>query len=212
MKKFLIIAVIIAVMVPAAAAHAFSFGDLLNLGRKLIQRETPPAPKPAEIKKEIAAQPAQLYTLSAKNKFDNWQNAFAKKNIGLVLADDRNLYFTDAELNYLIARELASTTDPAASDITISFSDNLAKVSGHSLVKNFNGRFYLEAKPAIVNKRISFQVTRARFNNFYFPAFLAQALLAGQLREAITFLYSDPDRQDLSLTLGSGFIQLNYAQ
>ncbi|MDD5527625.1 MAG: hypothetical protein PHO56_01455 [Patescibacteria group bacterium] len=206
MKKFLIIAVALAILAPVAAAHAFSFVDVINFGKRLIQREV--QPPPTEVKKESAVMPIQFPALSAEKKFDNWQNAFNKKNISLVLADNRNLYFTDAEINYLIARELASST--VAQNVTVSFSDNLIKISGDVAIKNLSGPFYLEAKPTVVKNRVSFQVTMARYHNFYFPSFIAQLLLAGQLRDAIDFLYSDADYQNLSMTVGSGFIELNY--
>jgi hypothetical protein len=209
MKKFLIAAIILIIAAPAAA-HAFSFVDVFSLGKKIIHQEKQPTL--AEVKKEMAAAPARLATLSAETKLKNWQSAFNKKNIGSVIADSRNLYFTDAEINFLIASELANSGNPAARDVVISFSDNLAKVSGNAMLKNLTGKFYLEAKPATKNNHISFQVTKARFNNFYFPSFLAQSLLAGQLKTALDFLYSDSKRQNLSLTIGNGFIELNYGQ
>jgi hypothetical protein len=209
MKKFLIIAVILIFAAPAAA-HAFSFVDVINFGERLIHRQTTPSPD--DVKKEIVAAPARFATLNAETKFNNWQNAFDKKNVSLALVDNRNLYFTDAEINFLIARELASSSNPAARDVVIYFSDNLAKISGYVMLKSLTGKFYLEAKPAMANNHISFQVTKARFNNFYFPSFLAQSLLSGQLKTSIDFLYSDPNQQNLSLTLGNGFIQLNYGQ
>ncbi|HTX86706.1 MAG TPA: hypothetical protein VMC41_01400 [Candidatus Nanoarchaeia archaeon] len=207
MKKYLIILVVLALLAPAAA-HAFSLLDALNFGKRLIH--LPAQPAPAEIKNVNAAQAAQFSTLSAETKLNNWQTAFDEKNIDLALADDRNLYFTDTEINYLIARELASTTNPIARNVIVSFSDNLIKISGNLTIKNLSGDFYLEARPLTANDRLSLRVTKARFHNFYFPSFIAQAILSGQLRTAIDFLYSDPLNQKLSLTLGNGFIQLNY--
>jgi hypothetical protein len=209
MKKFLIAAIILIIAAPAAA-HAFSFVDVFSLGKKIIHQAKQPTP--GEVKKEMAAAPARLAPLSAETKLKNWQNAFNKKNISAVIADDRNLYFTDAEINFLIASELANSGNPAARDVVVSFSDNLAKISGQAMLKSLSGKFYLEAKPATKNNRISFQVTKARFNNFYFPALLAQALLSAQLKIAIDFLYSEPKQQNLSLTIGNGFIELNYGQ
>jgi hypothetical protein len=209
MKKFLILVVAVAVLAPAAA-HAFSFIDVINFGERLINRDIQPTP--VEVKKEITTQPAQFDTLSAETKFNNWQNAFDKKDITPVLSDSRNLYFTYTELNYLIARELASSTNLVARDIVISLSDNLIKVSGYAMLKSLSGQFYLEAKPATANNRIFLQVTKTRFHDFYFPSFITQALLAGQLKEMIGFLYSSPNYQDLSITVGNGFIELDYGK
>lgn len=209
MKKFLIIVVAVAILAPVTV-YAFSFIDVINFGKRLIEREIPPPL--VEVNKEIAAPAAQSPVLSAETKFANWRNAFDKNDISLVLADDRNLYFTDAEMNYLIARDLASSTEPVARNIVVSFSDNLVKVSGEVAIKSLSGQFYLEAKPTKAHNRISFQVTKARFHNFYFPSFIAQALLANELKLATDFLYSDPDYQNLRLTVGSGFIELNYGE
>jgi hypothetical protein len=208
MKKFLILLVAVAILVPATV-HAFSFVDILNFGKKLIQRETQPVS--VEVKTEAVTPSAQFSAMSAENKYQNWNNAYLKHDVAEVFSDNRNLYFTEAELNYLVAQQLASATDPIARDVAVSFSDNLIKISGYSLVKNFSGQFYLEAKIVTVDQRINFQVTRARFHNFYFPTFIAQALLRSQLGKMIDFLYSSHDYQNLSVTVGSGFVQLNYS-
>jgi hypothetical protein len=110
----------------------------------------------------------------------------------------------------LINRELASDTDPVARNVAVEFSDKLIKVSGYAMLKSLTGQFYLEAKPTTADNRVSFKVTKARFDNFYFPTFIAQALLAGQLKESMAFLYSDHAYQNLTIAVGSGFIQLDY--
>jgi hypothetical protein len=207
MKKFLILLVALALLAPAAA-HAFSLIDVINVGKRLIHQETQPAP--VEVKKELTVEAAQLSTLSAESKYQNWEKAYLNHSITGVFSDSHNLYFTEAELNYLIDQQLASATDPVARDVVISFSDNLIKVSGYSLVKNFTGQFYLEGKIVAAGQRINIQVTKARYHNFYFPAFIAQSLLRGQLGKMIDFLYSDANYQNLSVTVGSGFIELNY--
>lgn len=209
MKKILIIFVALAVLAPAAA-HAFSFVDVINFGKRLIHKDVQPAP--AEVKKETAAPSLRFSSLTAEKKQANWKSAFEKKNIESIIQDSRNLYFTDAEINYVIAEELTDVDNPPAKDVTVSFSDNLIKVSGYSLLKNFNGQFNLEAKITKTDKRIAFQVTRARFHNFYFPAFIAQAFLRNELNKMIEFLYSSPDYQNLTVTVGNGFIELNYGK
>lgn len=208
MKKYFIILVALALITPTAAAHAFSFVDVINFGERLIHQNVQPSP--VEVKNELTSEATQLSTLSAESKFSNWEDAYLDRDVSKVFNDDRNLYFTESEINYLITQELASATDPVARDVAVSFADNLIKVSGYSLVKNFTGQFYLEARIVTVNQRINFQVTRARYHNFYFPAWLAQALLRNQAKQMIDFLYSSPADQNLSITVGSGFIQLNY--
>jgi hypothetical protein len=207
MKKFLIILVAVAILIPAAV-HAFSLIDVFNLGKKIIQPKAQPTQ--TQVKNDLSAEATQLSNLSAEDKFADWESAYLKRDVAGVLADDRNLYFTESQINYLIAQELASATDPFAKDVTVSFSDNLIKVSGYSLIKNFLGQFYLEGKIVTVGPRINIQVIKARYHNFYFPSFLAQILLRNELIPMIDFLYSDPDHQTLTVTVGSGFIQLNY--
>ncbi|MDD4902715.1 MAG: hypothetical protein PHE24_06295 [Patescibacteria group bacterium] len=207
MKNFLILIIAAAILAPAAA-HAFSFVDVMNLGKKIFHQDVQPSP--VEVKKELTAEAAQLSTLSAENKLKNWEKAYLDRDVSRVFSDSRNLYFTEAEINYLIAQELASATDPVAHDVAVGFSDNLIKVSGYSLVKNFTGQFYLEAKIVTVAGRINFQVAKARYHNFYFPAWLAQTLLRNQAKSMLDFLYSSPDHQNLTATAGSGFIELNY--
>jgi hypothetical protein len=210
MKKFFIIIAVLVILSPAAAVHAFSFVDVINFGSRLFHPE--PQPTTAEVKDDLAAQPVALYTYDVDVKYSAWQNAFNSRNIATLIANNNNLYFTEAEMNYLIARVLASSSAPAARDVTVTFSDNLIKISGISMLKTLPGKFYLEAKPIIWKKQLTLSVTKVRYNNFYFPAFIAQSILANQLRAAINFLYSDPDYQTITMTVGSGFAQLNYAQ
>ena len=210
MKKYLVILIALAIIVPVTAAHAFSLGDVLNFGARLLHKENQIAQ--TEVKTQTVQDVAPFSVYGAEAKFNNWAAAYDKRDLTKVIFDSRNLYFTDGELTYLINQELASATDPYAKDITVNFTDNLAKVSGYSMLKNFTGSFYLEAKPTMAHNRISLQVTKARFRNFYFPAFIAQAVLNSQLRQSIDFLYSDADYQNLTLTFGSGFIQLDYAK
>jgi len=209
MKKFFIVIAVLAILSPVAAVHAFSFIDVINFGSRLFH----PAPQPtaAEVQDDLAAQPIALYTFGVDAKYNAWQNAFESKNIIALIANNNNLYFTEAEMNYLIASVLASSSAPVARDVTVSFSDNLIKISGVSMVKNLPGKFYLEAKPIIWKKQLTLSITKTRFNNFYFPSFIAQGILTNQLRTAINFLYSDPDYQTITMTVGSGFIQLNYS-
>jgi hypothetical protein len=206
MKKYLIIFVALAILAPATA-QAFSFTDVVNFGRWLIHREAKPAA--VEVKKE-AAVPDKFSILTAENKYQNWKAAFEKKDVSLAIVDSRNLYFTDAEINYLVSKELAAMSDPAVRDAQISFTENLIKISGYAILKNFDGQFSLEAKVVEANNRIGFQVTKVRYRNFYFPAFIVQSLLDKEVKEMIDFLYSSPSFQNLSATVGNGFIELNY--
>jgi len=208
MKKFFIVIAVLAILSPVAAVHAFSFVDVINFGSRLFH----PAPQPTaiEVQNDLAAQPIALYTYNVDAKYNAWQNAFNSKNIASLIVNQNNLYFTEVEMNYLIARVLASSSAPVARDVTVSFSDNLIKISGISMLKTLPGSFYLEAKPIIWKKQLTLSVTKARFDNFYFPAFIAKTILANQLLAAINFLYSDPDYQTITLTVGSGFAQLNY--
>jgi hypothetical protein len=206
MKKYLIIFVVLAIMAPVAA-HAFSFVDVINFGRWLVHKEAKPAT--IDVKKEAVA-PDKFSSLTAEKKYHNWRDAFDEKDAALAVVDNRNLYFTDAEINYLITKELEAMSLPPVRDAKVSFTENLIKISGYAMVNNFNGQFSLEAKVIEANSRIGFQVTRARYRNFYFPAFLAQSILDSQLKEMIDFLYSSPNYQNLSATVGNGFIELNY--
>lgn len=172
MKKIIVPAITLAIAVfimAPTAARAFSFVDVINFGRRLIHQDV--QPNPIAVKNELSAQAAKLSTISAENKYKNWETAYLANDVSGVIVDPRNLYFTDSEINYLLAEQLASATDPVARDVSVSFSDNLIKINGYSLVKNFTGQFYLEAKLITVGQRINFQVTKARYRNFYFPAF-----------------------------------------
>jgi|GEM_PF-6559090 hypothetical protein len=209
MKKFLFILIALAIFVPAAA-YAFSFHDVVNFGKSLIRQE--PQPTPEEVDNGFIDQEAGLFSYSAQTKYAKWKDAYDKKDINLVLGDSRNLYFTDSEISYLIAQELSAIENPPARDVNISFSDNLIKISGISMLKNFYGKFYLEAKIVNNEGRINLSVSRARYKNFYFPSLLAQIVLRNKLQAAIDFLYSDIDHQNLSVAIGNGFIQLNYGQ
>jgi uncharacterized protein YxeA len=209
MKKFIIIIVAVLIIVPVAA-HAFSFSDVINFGNHFFHHEAQKAQlEPAAISQETAAPKPKVETFDAETKFNNWQKALNDNNVSAVFADKRNLYFTDSEINYLIAGELADETNPVAHNVTVLFSNNLAKVSGSVSLKNLSGQFYLEAKPVITDNKISFQVTKAKYHNFYFPAVLAQTILSSQLKDAINFLYSDQNYQNITLEVGNGFVQLN---
>jgi len=209
MKKYLIIIIALAVLAPATV-YAFSFVDVINFSKIFVHKEVQPSAE--EVKKEMTAAPENFFSSTAEKKYQNWVNAFNQKDITLALKDSSNLYFTDAEINYLVAKDLATMSNPPARDMQIAFTDNLIKFSGYSMLKFFSGQFILEAKVVEANNRLGLQVTKARYRNFYFPAFLAQSLLADQLKEMINFLYSSPDYQNLSVTVGDGFIELNYAK
>jgi hypothetical protein len=211
MKKLLFIFIALAILIPLTV-YAFSFSDVVNFGKSLIHKEVKPTPE--EVKNGLTDQAANLYSYSAQTKYLNWKKAYEKKDITLVISDSRNLYFTDTEINYLIAQELAAAANPPARDINVSFSENLVKVSGIAMLKNFSGQFNLEGKIVKNNndKKITLAVTRARYKNLYFPSFLAQMLMRNQLQKAADFLYSNADYQDLSLTIGNGFAELNYGK
>ncbi|HTW96739.1 MAG TPA: hypothetical protein VMD74_03750 [Candidatus Methylomirabilis sp.] len=209
MKKFLIILIAAAILVPVAA-HAFSFLDVINFGKMIIH--LPAAPTTDEVKKDLTTSAATAATISAESKYQNWRDAFNKKDLSLVLNDSQNLYFTETEINYLVDQELLAMAKPVARDVQISFTENLISASGESLLKNLGGQFSLQMKIVPDGKRINLQVTRARLHNFYFPSFLAQTFLRYQLRGMIDFLYSDPEHQSLTVTVGNGFIQLDYAK
>lgn len=211
MKKFLIVIIVLVLLMPVAA-HAFSFVDVINFGRWIFHRQVQVQAPAAEIKKQMAAAPEKLATLTAENKYNNWTDAFNKKDIALVIKDSRNLYFTDAEMNYLFAKELAAMSAPPVRDIQVAFTDNLISISGYSMLKNFTGQFSLEAKIVEANKKIGLQVAKAKYNNIYLPSFVAQPLLASQLKVMTDFLYSSPDYQNLSATVGNGFIELSYGK
>lgn len=207
MKKFLIILIALAIMTPVAA-HAFSFVDVVNFGKNIFHREAQPSAE--EIKKEAEAASAQYFSATAGIKYQKWREAFGKNDLGLVAADSRNLYFTDTEINYLVSRELALMSEPVARDVAVTFEENLIKISGYSLLKVLSGQFYLEAKIAEGKDRIYLKVIKAKYKKIGLPPFVAEAILRGQVREAINFLYSGDDYQDLKVTVGSGFIELNY--
>jgi hypothetical protein len=205
MKKLLLVFIAFAVFIPVTV-HAFSFLDIFSLGKKIIRQEV----KSKQAVTKAVAAPEEFSIAKADRKYQNWEKAFSKKDISLVIDDSQNLYFTEAEINYLIARSLASSSAAAARDVQVSFVSGAVKMSGYSLAKNLSGQFSLEAKAAEIDGRVGLKIVRARYRNFYFPALVAQNLLAVRLKDAINFLYSDQNRQKPSLMIGNGFIEINY--
>lgn len=209
MKKFLIILVVLAILVPVAA-HAFSFVDVINFGSRFFHPKVQAVPT---VTIEPATPGAYDFSLYQVNKkFNGWEDAYEKGDVTTVITNSDDLYFTESELNYLITRELASSSNPIAKDLKISLTDNLITVSGYVVYKNLDGQFILELQPIVSKNRLSFSVIKASYRNFYFPPFLAKALLVTQVKPVIDFLYTDSDLQTISITVGSGFLQLNTAE
>jgi hypothetical protein len=209
MKKFFIAIVIVAILAPLTA-YAFSFSDVLNFSKNIFHKEAKQSAE--EVKNEMAAAPDQFSSYMAVRKYNNWKKAFDQKDISVVFSDSRNFYFTDDEINYLISKQLADMSNPPAHDVQISFEENLIKISGVSMLKYLSGEFYLEAKAVQSKGRIDFKVTKAQYRKTSFPAFIAELFLRQEMKSSLDFLYSSPDYQSLSVTVGNGFIQLNYGQ
>lgn len=187
---------------------AFSFTDIVNFGKKLIRVEN--QINRVEVKKETVTEPTQFFSDTAVQKFENWENSFKMEGIGRIVCDSRNLYFTETESNHFLAHELAMMDNPPVRDTQISFERDLIKLSGYSMFKTLLGQFYLEIKIIQGKDRFYLKVIKARYRKIYLLPFIAEAILRSQTKDIINFLYSNPDCQDFKITVGDGFIELNY--
>ena len=193
-------------------ALSFSFGNVVNFGKKLmrVENRVESQANQYEAKKEVADESAQISPDEAVQKFENWKNAFARKNIGQADCVSHNFHFTETEFNYFIVHELAGVANPQVRDPQISFERDLAKISGYSLFKKFPGQFYLEVKVIQRNGRLNLKVAKAKYRKIYVFPFIAEPMLNSQAKDTMNFLYSNPDCQNPKVTIGDGFAELNY--
>ena len=208
MKKIFAVALLF-LLIPAGVM-AFSYRDILQFGKKIINtdrfapeklREAPAAeslPRPARER--------------AEEKYENWKSAWDNNDIRPVFHDVGNFYFSEDEFNYLIQRRLKEDAKPLARDVVVNFEDGVIKASGYSLFKMMKGPFSVELTIVRGQRgRVNLKILKANLCGMYVPPFIVENILKSELKKTVEFLYGNGDYKNLDIVAGNGSLELIYA-
>lgn len=175
-KKIILVFVAIMLFMPVTT-QAFSFSDLL-WWRK---------PQVVEEKIEVLS---EVQKLTAQEKLDAWINAYEKKDLSLLLVDDRYTNISKSEINYIVEKRLADYKNPPIRDVEVNFSENKIILKGYAL-KPIRGRVHIEVRVEVMEEQLYFRVTKARYRGFFIPGLLVGRFMYKQLEHVSNFFFAD---------------------
>lgn len=196
-KKWFLI--IVLVLVVPTAVYAFSWRSLFSPSPKALTEKVAPLPVLSTNEKKAADQ-----------KYFDWDKAYNQKNIKLLVGDKANFIFSEAELNYFVAKSLAKAKKPEVIDVKIALDDGLATVSGYSLVSPFKGPVNLTGKFVSDGKKIRLELTKVQYRGFSLPKSVATSIINRYSPELLSFLYGYPDYSGLEVIIKDDKLELRY--
>jgi len=196
--KFLAPIIILSVLMPLAV-YAFSFTNWF-WGVSTLTQSAGPAP-------ELTA--AQKKAVEAK--YNAWETAYEKKHdITPLLKDKNNFIFTEAEINYLITRELTAAKNPAFNNVKVELDDDLVKFSGYCLDKPFTGDITAQGTVVSDGNEIKAAITGVTWRGWPLPKFIANGLINKNDGDFLKFLYSYPNYKGMDVVIKNKQIEVIY--
>lgn len=200
MKKAIIILALLAIMVPASA-QAFSFPGIKGIWNKIFTDDNDYSEEDVDY--------ASLIKPLADYKYEIWEESYENKRLYGLMKDSRNLYFTNAEANYILGKKLQELKNPPADDFEIWFKDGYAYARAH-MIKYFRGDISGEIEFVKEKKRTVPKVRKARWGKIWIPTFIVNAILRTELKALIDFLYSDPNFPYIDITVEEDLLELKF--
>lgn len=145
----------------------------------------------------------------ADEKYTVWLDAYEAKDLFSLMNTHSNLYFTNAEINYIFKKKLAEMKNPACDSFELWFKDDYAYLKAHMLKYlpgNVSGEIVFEQK----NRRIKLAMRKVRWAKVPIPAFVANAILERELYRLINFLHSDPDFPYVETELSEDYFEIKF--
>jgi len=212
MNKILIAILAVAILIPTSV-YAFSYPDIFSFGKKIFVNEG------TKIYQNNSSNEDQTMPLSlamremASQKYDNWKNAFDKKDLMSLFDKNYNFYFTDGEISYIVNQSLSTMSNPPVTDVDVTLNNlGIINVAGNSKIKLLPGAFDVKAKFEEVNGKMSPKVVSAKYHGFPIPAFIANNILSMYLKDVLSFFYSNSDYTKLNIDVGDNYLKLDYAK
>ncbi|MFA4942246.1 MAG: hypothetical protein WC564_01245 [Patescibacteria group bacterium] len=181
-------------------AKAFSWPSLFfNSNPEVLTEDIVPLPVFSEAEKQVA-----------DKKYSDWERAYNRHNIQLLVGNPDNFILSEAEINYFVTKNLALAKNPPASDVQITLNDNSIGVSGYSLLGPLRGAVDLEGRFVATGTKLKMELTKVKFRGVNFPNFIATSLLNYYGSKLFNFLYSYFDYSSLEVKVKPGELRLEY--
>lgn len=186
---FLVVVISLFLVMPKTAAAFWWFSQ-----KKTVAVTTPPPVLSDQDK------------LRAEAKYKIFDEAFEKKSVEVVIANQDKFLFTIAELNYLFTTESKKAKNPTLTNVGLT-SDN----GNINVVANFhkfiNGKFSFITKIVSVDSKIRLQLSTVKLYGVRIPAGWLEGPVNNTLDDYFSFLYNDNRYQGFTFSNDNNLIQ-----
>ena len=198
MNKKWSLLVLLVIIIPSAV-YAFSWGSLFSSSSQ--KTTTRDAALLTEVEKKVA-----------DRKYNDWDNATSKKDIKLLAGNQDNFIFSEAELNYFVAKSLAKEKNPQVNNIKIILNDGSVNISGYSFFSPFKGDVSLEGKIVSDGVKLRIELTKFFYRGWSLPTFFAASIVNRYTPDLFNFLYSYPNYSSLAVVIKDKKLELRYVK
>ena len=201
MKKKWGLIILLLILVVPTTVYAWSWKSLFNWW-----------PKPAVPAVTMATSTAmtEAEKTAADVKYNLWDTADKKNDIKMLIGNQNNFVFTEAELNYFAAKSIGAIKSPKLSNVKIVLDGDIIKVSGTSLISPFKGDIVLEGKVVSDGAKIKVEFSKVEYKGWPWPAYVASAIINKYDQDSLAFLYSYPDYKTLAVVVKDKKLELQY--
>ena len=189
------------ILIPAAA-HAWSWRDLFFWQKTVVVapvENTVPVPIFGVKEKALA-----------DAKYKVWTKAYKTNDLSLVLASSSNLVFSEDEINYLMAQEIASTKKPDFRDPHLLIDNGQIEFSAFSLVKFLSGDFAVTGNIVSTGNDLSFNISNAIWHGLPVPGFLANKVFNKLGAKFFTLLKTHPNYKGVNIDISDKKIGFSF--
>jgi hypothetical protein len=212
MKKAIIIALLAVCLAAPFKASAFSFGDVISYGRKILKTaDKKPAPPVLDEKSIDRSLPVDV-RFDRKEKYRIWKESYSNEDITNLFKNPENFVFSEEELNYFSQKEYNTSSTTIVRDLKVDLKPGLIKISGYSLMNMMKGNFSAEIKVVKGVEGLYLKVSKARLGRLWIPSFALDNLIKRETKKLKQFLYSNKDYQNLEVLIDEDRLELKYKQ
>lgn len=144
--------------------------------------------------------------LRAEAKYKIFDEAFEKKNVEIVIANQDKFLFTITELNYLFTTESKKAKNPTLTNVGLTSDNGNINVTA-DFHKFINGRFSFITKIVSVDNKIRLQLSVVKLYGIRIPAGWLEGPVNNTLDDYFSFLYNDNRYQGFTFSNDNNLIQ-----
>jgi len=164
-----------------SVTYAFSFSDLFWWRNDVVEEQN-----------TVELNAKQKVT--AQQKLTAWINAYNKKDLALVSNNEDYTTMSEEELNYILQEQLKEYDNAPIQDVSIKLDDNKIILEGYAL-KPFKGNVYIELRVEVMEEKLYFYISKAKYMGFPVPGSLIGRLIYGHLEPISNFFFNDENNK-----------------